>query len=111
MYNRANKKPTVISAKSRIFWWKVAYALSLQTLHVQMKMHIYTYTVYRIIGRDNPVYTVIGRVTRKWKTKTFENVFFIHFRVNPTNDSINRVIPTDNSVYLYKYAFSYVQQS
>ena len=37
--------------------------------------------------------------------------FVFHFRVNHTNDSINRVIPTDNSVYLYKYAFSSVQQS
>jgi len=43
--------------------------------------------------------------------RQFENVFVFHFRVNPTNDSINRVIPTDNSAYLYKYAFSSVQQS
>ena len=42
---------------------------------------------------------------RLWKRD-----YVFHFRVNPTNDSINRVIPTDNYVYLYKYAFSRVQQ-
>ena len=33
-YNRANKKPTLNLAKSRIFWWNVAYALCLQTTRI-----------------------------------------------------------------------------
>jgi len=42
---------------------------------------------------------------RVWKRD-----YVFHFRVNPTDDSINRVIPTDNFEYLYKYTFSHVQQ-
>jgi len=45
------------------------------------------------------------RDLRRWKRE-----YVFHFRVIPTNDSINPVIPTDNSVYLYKYAFSRVKQ-
>jgi len=49
-------------------------------------------------------------IAKKLDLRVWKLDYVFHFRVNPTNDSINRVIPTDNSVYLYKYAFSCVQQ-